>query len=170
LFGKLANAHPNLLAIKLDGATKELFVWGLRCGFITYGPGRKERKGLVVMGLRPWSMSRDYHPRKGTERKEVPGHTMPSPSAPGGSDKAGLVNKRVQQVNPCEDRMCGWKRTERCDAGPPGEPALPSRRSVFPYLASTSPSATVRRTGFRLTGSPRDELARCGMGMCRYCF
>ncbi len=35
-----ANQHPNLLAIKLDGATKELFVWGLRCGFITLGPGR----------------------------------------------------------------------------------------------------------------------------------
>jgi aspartate/methionine/tyrosine aminotransferase len=40
LFGRLANRHPNLLAIRLDGATKELFVWGLRCGFITFGPGR----------------------------------------------------------------------------------------------------------------------------------
>ena len=40
LFAMAANQHPNLLAIKLDGATKELFVWGLRCGFITLGPGR----------------------------------------------------------------------------------------------------------------------------------
>jgi aspartate/methionine/tyrosine aminotransferase len=39
LFGLLANQHPNLLALKLDGATKELFVWGLRCGFLTVGPG-----------------------------------------------------------------------------------------------------------------------------------
>ena len=39
LFGMLANQHPNLLVVKLDGATKELFVWGLRCGFITLGPG-----------------------------------------------------------------------------------------------------------------------------------
>jgi len=39
LFGLLANAHPNLLAVKLDGATKELFVWGLRCGFVTFAPG-----------------------------------------------------------------------------------------------------------------------------------
>ncbi len=37
LFGKLAHAHENLLAIKIDGATKEEFVWGLRVGFITYG-------------------------------------------------------------------------------------------------------------------------------------
>jgi len=40
LFADLVNRHPNLLAIRLDGATKELFVWGLRCGFITFGPGR----------------------------------------------------------------------------------------------------------------------------------
>jgi aspartate/methionine/tyrosine aminotransferase len=40
IFGLLTNRHPNLLAAKLDGATKELFVWGLRCGFLTFGPGR----------------------------------------------------------------------------------------------------------------------------------
>ena len=48
LFGLLANRHPNLLAVKLDGATKELFAWGLRCGFITYGPGRKEAAEKVA--------------------------------------------------------------------------------------------------------------------------
>ena len=32
IFGPLAQAHPNLLAIKVDGATKEQFVWGLRVG------------------------------------------------------------------------------------------------------------------------------------------
>jgi aspartate/methionine/tyrosine aminotransferase len=39
LFGDLCNLHPNILPIKLDGATKELFVWGLRCGFLTFGVG-----------------------------------------------------------------------------------------------------------------------------------
>jgi aspartate/methionine/tyrosine aminotransferase len=37
LFGALARAHENLLAVKIDGATKEEFVWGLRVGFLTYG-------------------------------------------------------------------------------------------------------------------------------------
>ena len=37
LFADLCAAHPRLLSIKLDGATKENFVWGLRLGFITYG-------------------------------------------------------------------------------------------------------------------------------------
>ncbi len=36
LFAYLANEHQRLLAIKLDGATKEDFAWGLRVGFITY--------------------------------------------------------------------------------------------------------------------------------------
>ncbi|MCD6224320.1 MAG: aminotransferase class I/II-fold pyridoxal phosphate-dependent enzyme [Deltaproteobacteria bacterium] len=37
IFARLADIHPRLLAVKLDGATKENFVWGLRVGFITYG-------------------------------------------------------------------------------------------------------------------------------------
>jgi len=37
VFTRLCDRSPNLLAIKLDGATKENFVWGLRVGFITYG-------------------------------------------------------------------------------------------------------------------------------------
>ena len=37
LFSQLASLHENVLAIKIDGATKELLVWGLRVGFITFG-------------------------------------------------------------------------------------------------------------------------------------
>lgn len=37
LFARLCDKHPRLLAIKMDGATKENYVWGLRVGFITYG-------------------------------------------------------------------------------------------------------------------------------------
>ena len=37
IFAKLIGCDPRLLALKLDGATKENFVWGLRVGFVTYG-------------------------------------------------------------------------------------------------------------------------------------
>ena len=37
IFTLLCDRHENLLAIKLDGATKENYVWGLRVGFISYG-------------------------------------------------------------------------------------------------------------------------------------
>lgn len=36
IFAKLADIHENVLAVKIDGATKEDYVWGLRVGFITY--------------------------------------------------------------------------------------------------------------------------------------
>lgn len=37
LFSPLADMHSNVLAVKLDGATKEDYVWGFRIGFITFG-------------------------------------------------------------------------------------------------------------------------------------
>lgn len=36
VFGRLAGQHEGLLAVKLDGATKEDYVWGFRVGFITF--------------------------------------------------------------------------------------------------------------------------------------
>ncbi|MFH1943440.1 MAG: aminotransferase class I/II-fold pyridoxal phosphate-dependent enzyme, partial [bacterium] len=37
LFTKLADLHENVLAVKVDGGTKEYYAWGLRIGFVTYG-------------------------------------------------------------------------------------------------------------------------------------
>jgi len=37
IFAQLSKAHENILAVKLDGPTKEDYVWGFRVGFITYG-------------------------------------------------------------------------------------------------------------------------------------
>jgi aspartate/methionine/tyrosine aminotransferase len=39
LFSRLADLHERVLAVKLDGPTKEDYVWGFRIGFITYGIG-----------------------------------------------------------------------------------------------------------------------------------
>jgi len=37
IFSLLCDKHENLLAVKLDGPTKEDYVWGFRVGFMTYG-------------------------------------------------------------------------------------------------------------------------------------
>jgi aspartate/methionine/tyrosine aminotransferase len=37
IFAQLADVHENVLAVKIDGPTKEDYVWGFRVGFITYG-------------------------------------------------------------------------------------------------------------------------------------
>ncbi len=36
LFGTFADLHENILAVKVDGATKENFAWGFRLGFLTF--------------------------------------------------------------------------------------------------------------------------------------
>ncbi|MDR0306671.1 MAG: aminotransferase class I/II-fold pyridoxal phosphate-dependent enzyme [Chitinispirillales bacterium] len=40
MFSLLANVHERVMAVKLDAATKEDYVWGLRIGFVTFGCGR----------------------------------------------------------------------------------------------------------------------------------
>jgi aspartate/methionine/tyrosine aminotransferase len=43
VFAHIADIHENVLAVKVDGATKEDYVWGFRVGFITYNSkGLKE--------------------------------------------------------------------------------------------------------------------------------
>ncbi len=37
IFALLCDAHPNLMAVKLDGPTKEDYVWGFRVGFMAFG-------------------------------------------------------------------------------------------------------------------------------------
>jgi aspartate/methionine/tyrosine aminotransferase len=43
LFAYLADIHENVFAVKIDGPTKEDYMWGLRCGFLTFaGKGLTE--------------------------------------------------------------------------------------------------------------------------------
>jgi aspartate/methionine/tyrosine aminotransferase len=37
IFAPLSQLHENVLAVKVDGATKEDYVWGFRVGFVTFG-------------------------------------------------------------------------------------------------------------------------------------
>lgn len=49
IFSKLAGAHERLLAIKMDGATKEDYVWGFRTGFVTYGIAGADAAALEAL-------------------------------------------------------------------------------------------------------------------------
>jgi len=44
LFSKLASLHENILAVKLDGITKQEYAWRLRVGFVTYGTKNGNRQ------------------------------------------------------------------------------------------------------------------------------
>ncbi len=56
LFGKLANRHPRILAVKLDGATKEEYVWGFRTGFITFAAPTAEAQPKLLEALEKKTM------------------------------------------------------------------------------------------------------------------
>jgi len=51
LFALLTESHPKIMTIKLDGATKETYVWGLRVGFITYGTLVKDNPSDIYDAL-----------------------------------------------------------------------------------------------------------------------
>lgn len=51
LFTLLAGAHPKLLAVKCDAATKEVFVWGLRVGFLTFSVGGCKAESPIYEAL-----------------------------------------------------------------------------------------------------------------------
>jgi aspartate/methionine/tyrosine aminotransferase len=55
LFGRLASLHEKVLAVKIDGPTKEDYVWGLRVAFVTLGSPsldaeRQDALGKKFMG------------------------------------------------------------------------------------------------------------------------
>ncbi len=49
LFSDLAECHANVLAVKLDGPTKEDYVWGFRTGFITFASKSCSRDQYVAL-------------------------------------------------------------------------------------------------------------------------
>ncbi len=51
LFSLLSGRHERLLAIKMDGATKEDYVWGLRVGFVTYGIPASDHQAAIYGAL-----------------------------------------------------------------------------------------------------------------------
>jgi len=55
LFSRIANLHPRILAIKVDGPTKEEYVWGFRVGFVTFADASEavckalENKAMAII-------------------------------------------------------------------------------------------------------------------------
>lgn len=61
IFGQLADLHPRVLAVKVDGATKEEYVWGFRVGFVTYAsPSEAILKALEQK--KQWALSVQQSP------------------------------------------------------------------------------------------------------------
>lgn len=65
LFSSLSNVHPRILPVKVDGATKEDYVWGFRVGFITYAAPSTDLLNALeqkTMGIIRATLSSGAHP------------------------------------------------------------------------------------------------------------
>jgi aspartate/methionine/tyrosine aminotransferase len=88
IFARVAWAHPNILAVKADGPTKEDYVWGFRLGFLTFGSaalGPKGYEALVkkLMGIIRSSVSNSSAPAQGLILKSF--------DAPGAAEQKGRL-------------------------------------------------------------------------------
>ncbi|MGA2547398.1 MAG: aminotransferase class I/II-fold pyridoxal phosphate-dependent enzyme [Rectinemataceae bacterium] len=102
IFARLAWAHPNILAVKADGPTKEDYVWGFRLGFLTFGSaalGPKGYEALVkkLMGLVRSSVSNSSAPAQNLILKSF--------DAPGAAEQKarlrGLLKARYERARDC---------------------------------------------------------------------
>jgi aspartate/methionine/tyrosine aminotransferase len=81
VFALLANAHKNILAVKVDGPTKEDLVWGFRSGFLTFGsaglsPAHYDALMKKVVGTLRATISNCSRPAQSILKKalEMPGY------------------------------------------------------------------------------------------------
>ena len=112
IFSKLADLNPNLLAIKVDGATKEDFVWGLRVGFITYSAGKTPKEVYKcleqkTMGVIRSCISNCSALSQSIVLKSLNSATVQQERA----EKISILERRakkVEEVNKNEDYRIKW--------------------------------------------------------------
>ncbi len=122
IFARLADVHPNILAAKVDGATKEDFVWGFRGGYITYAcKGMDEHKyGALVkklMGVIRSSISNAAGPTQYILLKAM--------------EKPSFEIQKAQFMAILDRRYHAVKKFLAANAAPAGFKALPFNSGYF---------------------------------------
>jgi aspartate/methionine/tyrosine aminotransferase len=101
LFARLAGSHERILAVKVDGPTKEEYVWGFRVGMLTFSArasfneaalyGALEKK---VAGAIRSSISNCSHPAQSVLLKAMSEETFPAER----QEKYALLQARAERV------------------------------------------------------------------------
>lgn len=101
IFSRITGRDPRLLAIKVDGATKENYVWGLRIGFVTYGACLNGEYGPVydalerkTAGAVRGSISNASHLGQSIILKSLQADTYPGEK----EEKFRILKQRAQEV------------------------------------------------------------------------
>ncbi|MEA4900651.1 aminotransferase class I/II-fold pyridoxal phosphate-dependent enzyme [Desulfitobacterium sp.] len=97
LFGRLADVHPRVFPVKVDGATKEEFVWGFRVGFITFASEYPEVLNALeskTMGILRGTISNVSH----SSQTFVLGGLKSPDFWPQKQEKVDIIKKRALKV------------------------------------------------------------------------
>jgi aspartate/methionine/tyrosine aminotransferase len=136
MFARLAAAHPRILAAKVDGQTKEDYVWGFRGGFITFACpalGESAYDALVKKLM-------------GTIRSSVSSSTAPTQYilAKAMSDP-GYARQKLEYSALLERRYHKVKAFIGSHAAPPGLKVLPFNSGYFMCFECSGYSAEALR-------------------------
>lgn len=97
LYAKLIGLHPRVLAVKVDGATKEEYVWGFRVGFITYGSDSQEALAALeqkTLGIIRATISSGPHPSQTFVLRALQSPDFETQR----SDKFDIMKRRANRV------------------------------------------------------------------------
>jgi aspartate/methionine/tyrosine aminotransferase len=79
-FAYLANLHPRVLAVKVDGSTKEDFVWGFRVAFLTFGGKGLEKEHFDALMVKASAVLRTTVSNSSRLAQSIMIRVMKSPS------------------------------------------------------------------------------------------
>jgi aspartate/methionine/tyrosine aminotransferase len=99
LFGRMASLHERVLAIKIDGPTKEDYVWGLRMGFLTFGSAGLDEPAYEALVKKLMGAIRSSVSCANTPAQYLMLKTMADPRTPGEkTHNRALLKKRYEVV------------------------------------------------------------------------
>ena len=122
LFGRFANLHEKVLAVKIDGPTKEDYVWGLRTAFISFGSKGLNENSCAALEKKCMGIIRSSVSCANTPAQNLALKTW--------EDPASVAEKKVFYDLLCS-RYRKVKQFIRENAAPPGLEALPFNSGYF---------------------------------------
>ncbi|MDR3161743.1 MAG: aminotransferase class I/II-fold pyridoxal phosphate-dependent enzyme [Spirochaetaceae bacterium] len=112
LFGRFAALHDRVLAVKIDGPTKEDYVWGFRTGFLTFGSRGMEAASYQALEKKLLGIIRSSVSCANTAAQSITVKTLADPRSAGEKDRyrALLKNrylavKRFIALNPAHPAL-----------------------------------------------------------------
>ena len=102
IFARVAWAHPNILAVKADGPTKEDYVWGFRLGFLTFGSASLEPKGYEALVKKLMGLVRSTVSNSSAPAQYLILKSLDAPGAAAQKERLrGLLKSRYQRARDC---------------------------------------------------------------------